>query len=480
MTVKVLTSGKVGALPAYLGYFFLRFPGALGPEESWDLECLDTYDRRWSRQGQFWIRQGDTVTLIEPPSLFPIAQDFETSFKLHKPQTLGRITVKVRSVKFLEVPGLEGQLVKLRENSYLVLRFDSGDNGNSLLSSLTADGLEPLERTALPDFVQDRGSRFVGPTAWPLPNLADSGRLFLLEPLSDWLRVARQYEKGIRNDVDTECLHQYRVQLRRVRSLASLGRMWEGLPEWNRLKIVLRTLQQKTNELRDLDVLLLDLPGFEAALPWDEGPKLAGWASSIRKQRQGEQRRVRRWLEAEEHSDLWTELEQLLGELAVLGESWSVGDLASSAFQKSSRSLQRCLKNLGRQPADEALHEVRIQAKRLRYVLESLGNLAPAPIVKELVATLKETQDGLGRFQDRSLLLERLQVERSAIRKSQNRVGSGLQIDPLAFGILVGLLVGEQSRRKTEALADSRQLRSKAFLKALDRLAISGGSSRGP
>ena len=64
--------GKAGPLPAYLSYLFLRFPGTLGPEESWPLECVDTYDRRWTTQGRVWVRRNGALTLVAPPSLFPL------------------------------------------------------------------------------------------------------------------------------------------------------------------------------------------------------------------------------------------------------------------------------------------------------------------------------------------------------------------------------------------------------------------------
>lgn len=464
----IFSQGKVGPLPAYLGYLFLRFPGSLGPEEAWDLDGLDTYDRRWSRQGRVWVRRGEATFLVEPPSFLALDQDAPTAFGLQKPQLLGRTTVRVRSLEFTNAdqPPLRGQWVKIRTKAYLVLWGKDEDRWDPVVEALTVDGLEPLGAPIEPLF-KDKGPGFTGLTSWPAPVPEDHGVPFLLARLKDGLRVARQYEKGIQDDVDTECLHQYRVHLRRVRSLASLGRMWQLIPEWNRLKMVLRTLQQKTNELRDLDVLLLDFPELQGKLPWDEGPRLAGWGAWLVKRRQAELRRVKLWLESEEFQFALGEVESLLVDLEALGEPWSVADLATSAFQKSARSLQKSLKALGPRPVDAALHEVRIQAKRMRYVLDGLGDLGPAS-TKLLVTTLKESQDGLGRFQDRSILLNRLQAELVALRSK--RKGSDAPCDPWTFGILIGVLVADQEHQKSAALKDSKRLRSKPFLKALGRL----------
>lgn len=63
------------------------------------------------------------------------------------------------------------------------------------------------------------------------------------------------------------------------------------------------------------------------------------------------------------------------------------------------------------------LHEVRIAVKKLRYVLEIAG-------ASRLVATMKRTQDGLGRLHDLEILLEFiLRVERGVGLGAVGRVG---------------------------------------------------------
>lgn len=465
MKTLVFAPGAVRSLSTYLEYFFLRFPGSLGPEESWDLECLDTYDRVWTRKGQVWVRRNEVLSVVSPPSLFP-ENDAPAGFGLQAPQLLGKVTAKVRTVTFesAQHSPILGQLVKVRGRSFLILQGKEDARWEVLVGAVRVDGLQSLSPGSFP-LVTDRGPGFVGPHLWPTPLDSEAAIGFLVDRLADGMRVARQYEKGIRDDVDTECLHQYRVHLRRVRSLTSLGLMWQTTPEWNRLKTVLRTLQQKTNELRDLDVLLLDFPGLQSQLPWDEGERLAGWEETLKNRRKAEWRRVKTWLASEEHRLASQEIDRLLADLRGLGEPWTCRDLASSAFDRSARGLRRSLKGLEPTSPDEAVHEVRIRTKRLRYVLDGLGSLGPPPVIKILSTTLKQTQDGLGRFQDRAILLERLKAERALFR------GGRATVDPLSFGILVGVVAGEHDHQKEKAWADCRTLRSKSFLKALDRLA---------
>ena len=69
---------------------------------------------------------------------------------------------------------------------------------------------------------------------------------------------ARSLELGIIEDLDPEYTHQYRVTLRRIRSLCLLLR--ELLPPFEQriLKPHLKIMMKKTNKLRDLDVFILD------------------------------------------------------------------------------------------------------------------------------------------------------------------------------------------------------------------------------
>jgi CHAD domain-containing protein len=454
----VFAPGRVGALPAYLGYLFLRFPGTLGPETVRSLVCLDTYDRRWTRARQVWVREGETQTLVTPPSLLATGT---ASFGLQKPIALGRVTLRVRQVTFDAEQGfVEGQLVKFRNQTWLVLH-GRDEAYDALVTALTTEGLRPLE-PGEGWWVSDKGPAFVPPADWPPLGPEDAAAPALADRLKDGLRVLRQYERGVRDDVDTECLHQFRVHLRRVRSLISLGQLWEGVPEWDQAKEQLRVLQDKTNDLRDLDVLLIDLPDLRAQVPWGEGAHLSAWETTVIARRRAEWRKVRTWMESEEYTVLVTGIAQLFDALTIMGAPWTAAELAQRAFDRAARSVQKVLKRLPADPPDEALHEVRIRTKKLRYVLDGLGSLGPAGAVKTLMTALRSTQEALGKFQDRSVLLARLKSGLAGARSGKT--------DPLAYGLLVGVIAGEHARLKADARRDAKTLSSKEVLRALERL----------
>ena len=57
---------------------------------------------------------------------------------------------------------------------------------------------------------------------------------------------------------------------------------------------------------------------------------------------------------------------------------------------------------------DDRIHELRIEAKRLRYLLEFLSSVAPSTPVAEFIFRLKRLQDRLGAYQDLRIQAARL------------------------------------------------------------------------
>ena len=71
------------------------------------------------------------------------------------------------------------------------------------------------------------------------------------------LEIAVRNLPGIFKDLDTEFLHDYRICLRKIRSLLSLVKDVFPAAETGRMRTVLGDIARQTNRLRDLDVYLL-------------------------------------------------------------------------------------------------------------------------------------------------------------------------------------------------------------------------------
>ena len=126
------------------------------------------------------------------------------------------------------------------------------------------------------------------------------------------LQLARHQEQGIIADTDTEFLHQYRVNIRKVRSLISLFRKSLTAERCQLLKPALKSLGSRTNRLRDLDVFLLDQDYYRSMLPDHLQPGWERLQRKVRRRRMNEQKKIAATLAAEEY------LEQISGTLRTL------------------------------------------------------------------------------------------------------------------------------------------------------------------
>jgi CHAD domain-containing protein len=72
----------------------------------------------------------------------------------------------------------------------------------------------------------------------------------------------------------------------------------------------------------------------------------------------------------------------------------------ASRIARAHSRLVRDGRSIDAQSPPAALHDLRKDAKRLRYLLECFGSLFPAEVLAVAVRPLKSLQDVLGEFQD--------------------------------------------------------------------------------
>jgi CHAD domain-containing protein len=156
-----------------------------------------------------------------------------------------------------------------------------------------------------------------------------------------------------------------------------------------------------TSPLRDADVYLIEWPGYVAPLDAESTAALAPLLDHIRARR------------AAEHATLAGELaspryQALVGDwwawLAEEGEPTKgrrrLGAVAEGRIVDAQDRLLARGRTIGPATEAEALHKLRKDAKRLRYLLECFGGLLPASHRKPFVQRLKALQDNLGEHQD--------------------------------------------------------------------------------
>jgi CHAD domain-containing protein len=204
---------------------------------------------------------------------------------------------------------------------------------------------------------------------------------------------------------DSERLHDLRVAIRRSRSV--LGESSRVVPGEVRraLRTELAWLAAGTGSARDLDVLV---EGWDARVaPLQERDRVAlapvrerlvacrtgahdDVATLLRSARAEEARdRLRAWLAVD---DGWV--------AGGPGADEPLGRIAAERLRAARRRVRAGARELTAASPPEAFHQVRKDAKRLRYLLESFGPLGGVDRSRQLVRHLRRLQDVLGAAQD--------------------------------------------------------------------------------
>lgn len=238
-----------------------------------------------------------------------------------------------------------------------------------------------------------------------------SGREATCEILKCLHDVMRQNETGIRADWDTEFLHDFRVAIRRTRS--ALTQIKGVLPEdaVAHFKDAFRQLGRSTNRLRDLDVYLLEEEAYRAMLPQSLQPGLDAVFSRLKSERRRALSDMVQVLDKPEYLNLMDSWAAFLrGEQSRRGKDSAVPAiaLAQKFIFKRFKQILKKGQAIGDDTPDEALHDLRIDCKKLRYLLEFFASLFPKDKMDKLIGSMKKLQDNLGDFNDLSVQQQEL------------------------------------------------------------------------
>lgn len=219
----------------------------------------------------------------------------------------------------------------------------------------------------------------------------------VMRVLAMLLESANACEAGILTDRDPEYLHHYRVCLRKARSLAGLFKKDLGPDRFARLALRLREFAAATGDLRDLDVFLASRDAYSDRLPAALRPDLAAVFGQV------ERLRTTSWQQLAERlggSDYRRQMEALANSLDGSVSAPVQHALRPRVDGKILRQYRRICHAAALDTGDSELHRLRIECKKLRYLLELFGELYPAQIGAKLIEHLKTLQDALGEHHD--------------------------------------------------------------------------------
>jgi CHAD domain-containing protein len=193
--------------------------------------------------------------------------------------------------------------------------------------------------------------------------------------------------------------------VRRSRALHSVFRDELSGSELKALKPGFQWLGKITGPTRDLDVHLIGLLGQKEVMPVD-AEALLPLLALLRERRREERAKLLAELDSPRYAEFMAGARELLespeseAAVRIAGAGPSLESWASPRIAKAHRRLLKHGRSIDRSSPDAALHQLRIDGKKLRYLLEFFHSLYAEDEIEMLVKELKRLQDNLGSFHD--------------------------------------------------------------------------------
>ncbi|MEI7991443.1 MAG: CHAD domain-containing protein [Actinomycetota bacterium] len=236
------------------------------------------------------------------------------------------------------------------------------------------------------------------PMPWPLTRTPDT-QTVLQRGLASAVGELLRHDPVVRLDLHVEGVHRMRVSVRALRSLVRTYRpLFDRVPA--SMENDLRWISHLLGRVRDLDVLAETLEQVRKPLPPHERDMSQFLLEEIAAERTQRLTDLQSAMSTKRYA-------ALIDRLVALGESPSFADDAGRSparallpiARRAYRRLGKCAKTAaGEHASVDAVHAVRLSAKRYRYVLDTVAEVIPAAAAQ--AKSLTQLQQTLGRFND--------------------------------------------------------------------------------
>jgi len=259
---------------------------------------------------------------------------------------------------------------------------------------------------------------------------------------------------GTREDLDSEFLHDLRVAVRRTRSALTQIKGVFPPAEVERFKTGFAWIGQITGPTRDMDVYLLGYEEYRNSLQAQFRDDLNPLHDFLIAHQKSAHQALVKKLNSPHFHTLLKEWRAFLETPVTSGQEtpnaerpvWEVAN--RRIFRIYKRVLEEGLA-IGETSPHEALHELRKNCKKLRYLIEFFRSIYSNKDVNPLIKAIKVLLDNLGDFQD-------LEVQAFKLREFAHQMVEEGEVPAdtlLAMGMLVDGLLRRQLQVRTEFAA---------------------------
>jgi CHAD domain-containing protein len=250
---------------------------------------------------------------------------------------------------------------------------------------------------------------------------------------------------GVLKDIDPEFLHDFRVALRRTRSI--LSQLKNDIPPGKAgyFQTEFKWLGSVTGPVRDIDVCQQKEENFRSMLAGTLQQGLAPLLEKMQKPRRLEWKKMRDSLRSARAVRLLDNWRDFLTALPT--DQWPAGEVLCA--EAATKVVRKCYRRLMRDASqirdqddqDAAMHRLRIQAKKFRYLSEFFRLCFPAADMDALLEDMRGIQDILGEFHDMAVQIRGFELFRESSQ-------SGKIDQETIEGLLVGLEAEKKRMRK--------------------------------
>jgi len=245
------------------------------------------------------------------------------------------------------------------------------------------------------------------PALEPDAPAAEAIRAALAPELATWLAQ----QDGLRADLDIEYLHKARVALRRTRGV--IRQLRAALPRSASKDLVheIRWLARVCGAQRDLDVLLEQFDGLVQELPKAARKDLDVLRSAAAKKRERARAALLKTLDGQRYRSLLLAWSAFLVPDTPPHDARGRVPILAFVTRRLARRHARLIergKRLSARSSGAAFHALRIECKKLRYLLDAFRSLFPIERMDPVLEGLKELQALLGATNDARVQGERL------------------------------------------------------------------------
>src|SRR5581483_3544595 len=279
-----------------------------------------------------------------------------------------------------------------------------GDTSSSVLAALVtrlraagAGAPDPV-----PKVVRALGSQAVSPPEVAPFELGDGAEVadVVRAAIANGASRLMRHDPGVRLGDDPEDVHQARVATRRLRSdLRTFGRLLDA--EWTgALREELKWLGGAFGGVRDADVLDERLRRHAAQLPSEDAKGVAALLRRLSLGRDEHRAEMLADLVSDRYLQLLDAVVDAAASPRLLPEADAPAkEAASELVRRPWSHLEKAVDALADDHSDDALHQVRIRAKRCRYAAEAVAPVIGKPATR-LAQAVAQVQTVLGDWHD--------------------------------------------------------------------------------